>query len=219
MIDGIIPFPSIKQKWYFIDSGNHLLSIILAILDSLKKIAAILLLTILVFNWFGYRLIAVYFENRASAELQQQLDNNSFEADQLMSIKIPIDLPYGPNTINFEKTAGNIDINGVNYQFVKRRFYRDTLELVCIANTSKTRVYKIRDEIGKDAVDYISLTNPKKAGNNHAQIVKYVQFEYYWDHSNFDFNRGPVKKDIVADACNVAYSSAYSLAPERPPKA
>src|ERR1019366_10094 len=118
---------------------------------AMKTIAVILLMSVLLFNWYGYRFVADYFENRADYEMQAKLDINNYAESDLISIKVPLSLPYGPNSKNFEKVEGNIEIKGVSYQYVKRRFYNDTLELLCIPNTAKTTIKNAKDEFSKMA--------------------------------------------------------------------
>ena len=48
---------------------------------------------ILLFNWYGYRIVADYFENKASVEMQAQLDVNNYAEADLISIKVPVSLP------------------------------------------------------------------------------------------------------------------------------
>jgi len=69
----------------------------------LKKIVAILLLAVLVFNWIGYRFIYNYFERQSVIALQTILDDELYNDDALISIKVPLSMPYGPNSDKFEK--------------------------------------------------------------------------------------------------------------------
>lgn len=148
----------------------------------MKKIAAILLMGVLLFNWFGYWFVADYFENRASEQMQAQLDIDNYSEVELISIKVPLSLPYGPNSKNFEKVEGNIDINGINYQYVKRRFYNDTLELMCIPNTAKTTIKNAREEFSKLANDFVNFSTSKKSANTHNHTVKYSVQDFTSDH-------------------------------------
>lgn len=154
----------------------------LEVLTLMKKITAILLMGVLLLNWFGYRLVADYFENRASNEMQAQLDIDNYSDVELISIKVPLSIPYGPNSQNFEKVEGNIDINGINYQYVKRRFYKDTLELMCIPNTATTNIKNAREEFSKLANDFVNLSTSKKLPNSHNHSVKYSIQDFTSDH-------------------------------------
>ncbi|MDE3144195.1 MAG: hypothetical protein KGL19_08580 [Bacteroidota bacterium] len=148
----------------------------------MKKLASILLLLVLMFNWFGYRLVSDYFENKADIQLASLIDENNYNEADLISIKVPASLPYGVNSANFERTDGNIDINGVNYKYVKRRFYNDTLELLCIPNIAKTGIQNARDEFYKLANDFVSNNSSSKKATTHTHTVKISTQDYTDDH-------------------------------------
>ena len=61
----------------------------LYIYSVLKRIAAILLLGILLFNWFGYRLFIIFLENTENNKLEIRLDENNYDESELISVKVP----------------------------------------------------------------------------------------------------------------------------------
>ena len=147
----------------------------------MKKIVSILLLVILLFNWVGYRFVSDYFETVAVNNMQEQLDKETYLESDLVSIKVPFSVPYGINSNYFEKVSGTVDIHGVSYQYVKRRFYNDSLELLCIPNMAKTNVTNARDEFFKLANDFVNNSTSKKSSNqNHT--VKFSVSDFSNDH-------------------------------------
>ena len=80
--------------------------------SALRKIAAILLLIILLFNWVGYRLVSDFLQHRATIQLQAKLDKNDYREDQLIEIKVPLHLPYQLNWREFERFDGEINVVG-----------------------------------------------------------------------------------------------------------
>ena len=185
----------------------------------MKKIVVIALMGILLFNWYGYRFVADYYENRASNEMQAQLDLNNYEESELITIKVPLSLPYGPNSQNFEKVEGNIDIHGISYQYVKRRFYNDTLELMCIPNTAKTTIKNARDEFSKLANDFVNLSTSKKSSGNHNHNLKYSIQDFTGDHY-FDMLQLSLSfKPVHYLSAFQNFSSIYLERLEQPPQA
>ena len=176
----------------------------------MKRVVAIVLMGILLFNWYGYRIVADYFENKASVEMQAQLDVNNYAEADLISIKVPVSLPYGPNSQNFEKVEGNIDIHGVNYQYVKRRIYNDTLELMCIPNTEKTTIKNARDEFSKLANDFVNLSTSKKTSDNHSHSIKFSVQDFTGDHY-FDIHQLVVSLDPVFFLSSCSFNSLNYL--------
>ena len=63
------------------------------------------------FNIVGYKFVANYFESKATQDLQNLLDQNSYSDADLISFKFESSLPYHSNSKEFETMNGNIDIN------------------------------------------------------------------------------------------------------------
>ena len=59
--------------------------------------ATILLLTIHLFNIGGYRFLFDELENRASYQLVEQLDNQEYNDNDLVEMKVPLPMPYQTN--------------------------------------------------------------------------------------------------------------------------
>ena len=155
---------------------------------NVKRLASILLLGILLFNWGGYRLLTNYFENNAELQMQAVLDKNQYNESDLIHLKVPASLPYGSSSEQFERVEGNIDINGVNYTYVKRRFYQDSLELLCIPNIAMTGIKNARDEFAKLANDFFNYnSSSKKAQSHQAHSAKFSMQDFTDDHHFFSW--------------------------------
>lgn len=180
-----------------------------------------MLLGILLFNWGGYRLLTNYFETNADNQMQAELDLNHYNESDLIHIKVAASLPYGTSSEKFERVEGSIDINGVNYTYVKRRFYQDSLELLCIPNTVRAGIKNARDEFAKLANDFVTNnTSSKKASSNHTHSAKFSvqdftddQLFFSWQFRNIDLS-GTWNSLVYADL-----KSEYLSRLERPPQA
>lgn len=106
----------------------------------LKKIAAILLIGLLAFNWFGYKLVINYFQKQADRRLESRIDVNDYDESQLIEIKVALDMPYQNNWSSFERNYGEIEIGGKIYTYVKRKVEDGYLILKCIPNTAKQKI-------------------------------------------------------------------------------
>lgn len=105
---------------------------------------------ILLFNAAGYRWLTSLFESNANTRLEAQLDENQYNESDLISVKVPAThLPYYTNSKTFERTDGQLEVNGVQYKYVKRRFYRDSIELMCIPNQSAMKLQTAREDFFK----------------------------------------------------------------------
>jgi len=80
-------------------------------------------------------------QHRASQQMVSALDSRQYNESQLISIKIPAThLGYYIGSSTFERVDGQIEINGVICQYVERRLYMDSLELLCIPNHTVTKL-------------------------------------------------------------------------------
>jgi len=125
----------------------------------------------MLFNLIGYKYVANYFDGKATRELQVLLDQNKFNEADLISFKLPLSLPYSINSKEFVSIQGNIDINGVNYQYVKKRIYNDTLEILCVPNVTKSLIKHTKDDFTKQLSDIANAGGSKKSPNN--QVIKF----------------------------------------------
>ena len=117
-----------------------------------------------------------YMQDRHEAVLESSLDNDQYKIEDLISIKTPLNLPYYSSSETFERAYGSININGVEYQYVKRRAYQDTLELLCLPNKTKTDLLSAKNEFFKLSVeDQSTLPNKKQSTNLKISLPDYFQ--------------------------------------------
>jgi hypothetical protein len=151
------------------------------LVTALRKITAILLLVILVFNWWGYRFFSDFLEHQADVQLEARIENNDYKADQLIEIRIPLNLPYQANWQSFERFDGEIDLDGVHYKYVKRKIYNDSLVLLCLPNEAKQNIEKAKDNYFK-IVNDIDARSQKKSDQNNVGF-KNIFSEFFVNHA------------------------------------
>lgn len=185
----------------------------------MKPAAAILLMGILLFNWFGYRLLTLYLQEKASSELTEELSGNKYSDEELISLKVPVThLSYYHNSKEFEWVDGAIEIGGIEYKYVKRRIYQDTLEVMCVPDQAAIQLKMVRNEFFRFANDLHRPGQGKRQGANtsvskpfspdYCSSTGAFQFKYL----SFSFKRPPCTD--IPPICSI-----YSLVPEHPPRA
>jgi hypothetical protein len=146
--------------------------------DRLKKIATIFLLGILLFNWFGYRLVIGYWQGRTTSELEAKLDVNDYDESQLLSVKIPVThLAYYNTSPQFERVDGSVEINGIQYKYVKRRLFNDSLELLCLPDQGTMKLRACTNDFYGVANGL--LTNSGKRHGAHNLPIKNLVVDPY----------------------------------------
>ena len=152
----------------------------------MKKVAALFFIILFLFNFFGYRLVVEYLQIKASNQLTAKLDNNLYNDSQLLELKLPIHLPYQNNWSSYERFDGEIDINGVPYQYVKRRVINDTLYVMCIVNNKKMYLEKTSN-------NYFALSNGDNVKNSGNSKISFSNpqdaYDEYWFPGKHIFNR------------------------------
>ena len=119
----------------------------------MRKLAAILLWSLFLFNWVGYRALHAYLQDQAARRLEAKIDKDQYQPDQLLHLKVPTaHLSYYTQENEFERISGRIDINGVPYQYVARRIVNDSAEYLCLPNQQALSLRNSQN-------DYYSLVN------------------------------------------------------------
>lgn len=133
----------------------------------IKRLTAILLIALLAFNWYGYRLLTNYLQDHASAQLQSKLDNNDYNEASLVELRVPLNMPYITDWDDFETYEGETQINGVHYKYVKRKVENGELVLLCIPNQQKTQLQTAQQDFFK-MVNDLQQTAGKKHSKDHS---------------------------------------------------
>jgi len=185
----------------------------------IKTIAAILVLGLFLFNWVGYRLLTSFMEARADMQLQTRLDDNDYEESQLISLKVPIThLSYYHNSAEFETVSGKIEVEGVQYKYVKRRIFNDSLEVLCIPDAAAMKLKAAKNQFFA-FVNGLQQGGHEKKQSAHANVSRDLSSEYYptqelplaVSNSWFSFSKRYIDHFFLL-------SSIYTLVPEHPPK-
>ena len=128
----------------------------------MKKTIAIVLLSIHLFNLAGYRALFDLLQQKASFQIVQKLDNGSYQEADLVEVKIPYPLPYAPNWPTYQRFDGEADMNGIHYNYVKRKMVNDTLYIMCIPNKEKNKIATAKNDYFNSANDVNNPCSDKK---------------------------------------------------------
>jgi len=185
----------------------------------MKRIAAILLLGILTFNWYGYKLLSSYLEKRADRQLEANLDQDRYDESQLISIKVPAShLSYYNSATQFERVDGEIEVGGVQYKYVKRRLFNDSLELMCIPNHNAMKLQTARNQFFQLVNDIQQHNGQGKKSSPH-NITKSFSPTDYEMVSTMTISRqvAIVNSSLAPDQQTPTLSILPHLTVEQPP--
>lgn len=189
----------------------------LLICDFLKKIASILLLTVLLFNFVGYRFFSSYMEEKANAQLESRLDKEDYDDAQLVSIKIPVThLSYYNTSSKFERVDGQVEVKGIQYKFVKRRIYNDSVEMLCIPNQTAMGLQSAKDEFFKLVNDLQHNTGQSKKSDSHSS--KNFSVDNYTVNDSFTLSEIYFSNIERTSSYSSGILTRYATTAEQPPE-
>lgn len=142
----------------------------------MKKVVSISFLLVFLFNVLGYKIFFYYLEIEADDRIQSKIEQISETDKELITIKIPINLPYHTDWAKFERVDGEVNFKGKIYKYVKQKVSKDTLILLCINDKEKTEINKQRDNYVKKINDLTTEKN-KKPNLKQSKTDYYESFE------------------------------------------
>ncbi|RYZ33092.1 MAG: hypothetical protein EOP49_36440, partial [Sphingobacteriales bacterium] len=143
----------------------------------MKKIVAILLITILAFNWYGYRIVTSLLADKADEKLVARLDREDYDESQLIEVKVALNMPYQNEQSEFERHYGEMEIDGKYYTYVKRKVENGYLILKCIPNGDKEKIKSAGDDFFK-MTNGLEGSQPDKKQSNSGSFAKNFWSEY-----------------------------------------
>lgn len=184
---------------------------------TVKRIAAILLLSLLLFNWVGYEFYTAILQDHADQTMVANLDQNNYSDADLISIKVPAThLSSYVNSKEFQRVDGKVEIEGVQYNYVKRRFNEDSLELLCIPNRTATNLQTAKNEFFK-LVNDLQHPGQSKKSDQHNSSFKSFNTEYYSDYQSFTFSNLSLVRQKTTDHYLLQIPAVYLTRAGQPP--
>lgn len=96
------------------------------------QVIALFFLALFVLNAAGYYWLLAETRQRDEEEAQLFWQERQNSREDLITMKIPLTVPYLQGTPEFEATSGQVKFQGEYYQLVQQKFHNDTLHVVCV---------------------------------------------------------------------------------------
>lgn len=183
----------------------------------MKQIATIALLLLLLFNFVGYRLMFSVLQNNADKTLVSKLDNNVYNDADLVTITVPLSMPYLTDSKDFERKDGEITLNGKIYHYVKQKVSQGNLVLMCLPDEQKMNLQTAKNDFLQSQTD-LQNTSSKKSGES-GQVLKLVISDYdKLQTVSFTSYSSEVSKSFTCNSI-FALQKGSGIMPEQPPEA
>jgi hypothetical protein len=123
-----------------------------------KKLVSISLVLLLLFNAMGFYTIFIGLEYKNEARLLQSFDNDSYDLNNTITIKVPVSIPYASNQEEFERVNGEFNYQGYSYRMVKQKYAMDTLHIICVKDVEGKRIHQALGDYVKNLVGQAPVT-------------------------------------------------------------
>jgi len=179
----------------------------------LKRIFAIVLLGIHLFNLGGYALLYRYYIHQSDVQMVKQIFDNKISNKKLIELKVPVNMPTIQDWDEYEVIEGQIQLKDAYYNYVRLRMTRDTMYLICVPNETKTRLEKANVIAAKEIND-VPLTKKGEApiSKKINALSEYDLQAFEYDYIAFSINIKQTTKPI-----SFSLSKPYIESPGQPP--
>jgi hypothetical protein len=187
----------------------------------MRPVWAISLLLLHLFNMGGYQLMFKHFEGVSNARLVAKIDHKDYDEKNLLEIKVPIHLPYQLDWADYERVDGEIVLEGVHYNYVKRKLVNDTMTFLCLPNAEKTQIHHARETFYSLVNDLQQETSNQESGSvpPTSKPIKFNVTEFDQDAFAFEINQFNQTKQTDFLLFSSVLTDNYMPSIERPPAA
>ena len=164
----------------------------------------------------GYRLWYYFEQQRSDKNLETLLDKEQYNEAELITIKMPLSLPYQSDTKDFERVSGEVNFNGKIYKYVKRKVENGEFVLLCLPDKNKMQIESQKQDFFKNTND-IAQNTSKKSDNPKSISFKNISSDY--DQYSFSFKINSLNSSCqnfgLCKSENLL--SSPHVSPEQPP--
>ena len=178
-----------------------------------KRIFVMVMLAIHLFNMGGYILLEEYQEYRTDKRMNSLISSNLYNPNTLIELKIKQNLPGITEWSDFKNVTGQVQLKNACYNYVKLRFTKDTLYVMCVPNYEKTRLVSHNVIYAKQINDIPQDKNSSSSALKKAAAeVKYNSTQPSFSFISFEDAPEKNASQLIAEPC-----SPFIPAEDRPP--
>ncbi|MFT3933121.1 MAG: hypothetical protein QM726_05835 [Chitinophagaceae bacterium] len=162
----------------------------------LNKLIAFILIIVLLFSSGGYRWFINALQVQADNALERKMDHKDYDESGLMTIVVPVYMPYNSDKENFENSDGDIEYNGVHYRYVSHKIQNGLLIIKCLPNRVRQKLEIAKTELFRISNNMEQGHDQKKSPNvQKVSLSDYISLS----HKNPSFS--------ISDANERSYNS------------
>ena len=114
-------------------------------------------------NVMGYYGLFIGLQLRNNVAMQTRLNLEDFHPSQIVTIEIPLSLPYGAAASDFERVDGTFIHDGEVYRLLKQKVANDILTVQCVKDSEAQKIQQALTEYVKTFTDDQSTSSQGKS--------------------------------------------------------
>lgn len=181
----------------------------------LKKLAAILLLSIHLYSLGGYLILHQYMSYRADKFYEEQAAKGLYNTSDLEDVEVPVNMPGITDWKGYENISGQIRFGDCSYNYVQMKVTRHTLYLKCVPNYKSTLL---------NTHNIIHAGSVKDIPVPHKDHVPFISVQHVDLLSSFIFENASFEPPVImlAPAATRYFEPKtwyHIVTPKQPPRA
>lgn len=117
----------------------------------MKRLTAIFLLLIFLFNTGGYYLAFWAIKQHAKENLLERLNASQYNKEESVIFTVPFSLPYPVSDGSYEPVHGDFEYAGEYYKLVKQKLVNDTLFIICVRDKETKHIEETLSDYARSA--------------------------------------------------------------------
>ncbi len=177
----------------------------------MKKLIAIALLFIHLFNIGGQLAFYQYLVFKTDRFFNEQINKNLYSVDDLTEIKIPVNLPHAADWKGYINLNGEVRFANASYNYVKIRVTQKAIYLMCIPN------YKTTHLSGQNIIYAKQIKDIPVTRKEHVPFGKIILMDYNTPVIDYMFSNPQfvLQKKKLTDQSLIP--NTYRSGPGQPP--
>ncbi len=177
----------------------------------MKKLIAINLLVIFLFNIGGQLAFHEYLVYQSDKFFNDQISKHHYNVDDLAEIRIPVNMPNMPEQGRYENLNGRVQFGNTAYNYVKIKITKNAIYLMCIPNYTTTHL-SCQNIINVKQIPDIPV--PKK---EHVPFGKVNLIICNYQIPNYKFSTPLTKVGKVISLNTFSIPGSLIIGPGQPP--
>jgi hypothetical protein len=178
----------------------------------LRRIFSYFFTVLILFNVLGYYGLFVGLQYQNAKRMTERFDTESYGNEGMITVKIPMTVPYVTESTDFERVDGTFTYEGLVYRMVKQKVTPDALYIVCTRDLTGTKIENALTDFAKTFAD--NPTDSKSNAKTSVNFIKeYVAGDLVIENPSLGWQR-----EVVRKATHTFFVDSFNSSIVHPPE-